>query len=72
MGLLAAIDNLSYTFGSTSSRVFHVLDNHTAKCLCGSCNPWVKAVQHAKLSLEYQVAGRPTVLEEGNTEMYVK
>jgi hypothetical protein len=36
MGLLAAIDSLSYSFGSIRSRVFHVLGNHTAKCLCES------------------------------------
>jgi hypothetical protein len=35
MGLLAAIDSLSCSFGSIRSRVFHVLGNHMAHCLRG-------------------------------------
>jgi len=44
MGLLAAIDSLSYSFGSIRSRIFHVLGNRTAKCLCRSWSPWFKTV----------------------------
>jgi hypothetical protein len=44
MSLLAAIDSFSYFFGSIRSRVFHVIDNHTEKCLRGSWSPWFKTV----------------------------
>lgn len=60
MGLLAAIDNLSYSFGSIRSMVFHVLDNHTAKSCAeaGSLGLKLYDTQNSHWNISFQAGLR--------------